>query len=115
MLLSQLVIAAGLAGMALTGPAAGLTTLVGFAVVVAFASATQDIVIDAWRIEAAEVRQQGIMAAAYQWGYRIAMIVDKKVKVGTLKEMLDSEDDKVRAFFSGPRMAAIGARARKGA
>ena len=45
---------------------------------------------------------------------RIAMIVDKKVKVGTLKEMLDSEDDKVRAFFSGPRMAAIGPRARKG-
>ena len=41
----------------------------------ASASATQDIAIDAWRIEAAEDSRQGVMAAAYQWGYRIAMIV----------------------------------------
>ena len=39
-----------------------------------FASATQDIVIDAWRIEAAEVSRQGAMAASYQWGYRIATV-----------------------------------------
>ena len=42
---------------------------------VGFAGATQDIVIDAWRIEAAEVEKQGAMAAAYQWGYRVAMVV----------------------------------------
>ncbi len=42
---------------------------------VGFSSATQDIAIDAWRIEAAEVSKQGAMAAAYQWGYRVAIIV----------------------------------------
>ena len=45
------------------------------AVLVAFAGATQDIVIDAWRIEAAGETRQGALAAAYQWGYRIAIIV----------------------------------------
>jgi PAT family beta-lactamase induction signal transducer AmpG len=45
------------------------------AVFVGFSSATQDIVVDAWRIEAAPDEQQGAMAAAYQWGYRLAMIV----------------------------------------
>src|SRR5690606_32075336 len=37
--------------------------------------ATQDIAIDAWRIEVAAVERQGVMAAAYQWGYRIAVVV----------------------------------------
>jgi PAT family beta-lactamase induction signal transducer AmpG len=46
-----------------------------FAVMVGFASANQDIVIDAWRIEAADKDRQGPMAAAYQWGYRISMVV----------------------------------------
>jgi PAT family beta-lactamase induction signal transducer AmpG len=44
-------------------------------VFVGFVSATQDIVIDAWRIEAASTERQGAMAAAYQWGYRISMIL----------------------------------------
>jgi PAT family beta-lactamase induction signal transducer AmpG len=44
-------------------------------VLVGFSSATQDIAMDAWRIEAAEVSRQGAMAAAYQWGYRIATLV----------------------------------------
>jgi PAT family beta-lactamase induction signal transducer AmpG len=42
---------------------------------VAFSSATQDISVDAWRIEAAPVEMQGVMAASYQLGYRIAMMV----------------------------------------
>ncbi len=77
MLLAQLVVAAGLVAMALTGPKAGLTTIVGFAVMVAFASATQDIVIDAWRIEAAEGSEEelGLLSAAYNIGYRVAIIV----------------------------------------
>jgi PAT family beta-lactamase induction signal transducer AmpG len=45
------------------------------ALLVAFASATQDIAIDAYRIESAEVRLQGYMAANYMIGYRLAMIV----------------------------------------
>src|ERR1700761_6913094 len=53
MLFAQFVVAAGLVGMALVGVGPGLVVLGAFAVVVAFASATQDITIDAWRIEAA--------------------------------------------------------------
>ena len=41
----------------------------------AFSAATQDIAIDAWRIESAPVREQGAMAAAYQLGYRLAILV----------------------------------------
>ena len=58
-----------------TDPARSLGTIAVFAVLVGFSSATQDIAIDAWRIEAAEISKQGAMAAAYQWGYRVAMIV----------------------------------------
>jgi len=76
MLLAQLVIAAGLVGMALTGPKAGLTTIVAFAVMVAFASATQDIVIDAWRIEASDgPDEMGLLSAAANIGYRIAILI----------------------------------------
>ena len=45
------------------------------ALAIAFLSATQDIVVDAWRIEAADASHQGAMAAAYQWGYRLAVVV----------------------------------------
>ncbi len=46
-----------------------------FALGVAFFSATQDIAIDAWRIESATADKQGAMAAAYQIGYRTALMV----------------------------------------
>ena len=76
MLLAQLVVAAGLVAMALTGPRAGLSTIVTLAVVVAFASATQDIVIDAWRIEASDgPDEMALLSAAANIGYRIAIIV----------------------------------------
>ena len=76
MLLSQIVVAAGLIGMAAVGPGGGLTAIGAFAVVVAFASATQDIVIDAWRIEAADDGDElGLLSSAYQLGYRIALLV----------------------------------------
>ncbi len=74
LLLSQIVIAAALAGMALTDPVTDLDRLVALAVLAAFASATQDIALDAFRIESAAVEFQGAMAAAYQTGYRLAMI-----------------------------------------
>lgn len=74
MLLAQLALAAGLAGIAFGDPAANLQAVVLCALLVAFASATQDIAIDAWRIEAASTEQQGAMAAAYQLGYRIALL-----------------------------------------
>ena len=74
LLLSQLCIAAGLVGMALQDPRAGLEPLVWCALVVAFASATQDIALDAFRIESAGSERQAALAAAYQTGYRMAMI-----------------------------------------
>lgn len=75
MLLAQVGLAAGLAGLALHDPATQLQTMVWCALLVAFSSATQDIAIDAWRIESVDASMQGSMAAAYQLGYRIALIV----------------------------------------
>lgn len=74
LLAAQLALIAGLAGMALTDPLQNLHLLVGFALLVAFASATQDIALDAFRIESADLSRQAAMAAAYQVGYRSAMI-----------------------------------------
>ena len=75
MLVCQALIMLGLWLVAGSDPAANLGLVALFAVFVGFSSATQDIVIDAWRIEAAEQSKQGAMAAAYQWGYRIAIVV----------------------------------------
>jgi MFS transporter, PAT family, beta-lactamase induction signal transducer AmpG len=74
LLVSQLVIMGGLVGMAVTNPQNDLQTVVWFAVMVAFASATQDITLDAYRIEMADVDRQAALASAYMTGYRIAMI-----------------------------------------
>jgi PAT family beta-lactamase induction signal transducer AmpG len=74
LVLSQVVITAGLVGMALQDPRNGLEPLVWCALVVAFGSATQDIALDAFRIESAGSERQAALAAAYQTGYRLAMI-----------------------------------------
>jgi MFS transporter, PAT family, beta-lactamase induction signal transducer AmpG len=74
LLLAQFVIIGGLIGMAVTDPKLDLQGLVGFAVLVAFGSATQDIALDAYRIESADQDRQAALAAAYQSGYRLAMI-----------------------------------------
>ncbi len=75
LLLAQVGIVVGLVGMALTDPARDLNRIAQFAILVAFASATQDIALDAYRIEAVKVEWQAAMAATYQTGYRLAMIV----------------------------------------
>ena len=75
MLVCQALIVFGLWVIAGSDPTASLGRIALFAFLVGFSSATQDIAIDAWRIEAAEVDKQGAMAAAYQWGYRVGMIV----------------------------------------
>jgi len=74
LLLAQGVIAAGLVGMALADPREALGPIVWCALCVAFGSATQDIALDAFRIESADTAHQGALAASYQAGYRIAMI-----------------------------------------
>jgi PAT family beta-lactamase induction signal transducer AmpG len=75
MLVCQGLIMLGLWLVAGSDPTRSLGTVAVFAVLVGFSSATQDIAIDAWRIEAAATFKQGAMAAAYQWGYRVAIIV----------------------------------------
>lgn len=76
MLTAQLVVAAGLATMAILTPKPGLLPIGIAALVVAFASATQDIVIDAWRIESADTSEAlGLLTGNYQLGYRVAVLV----------------------------------------
>ncbi len=74
LLLAQALVIGGLVGMAVADPRGGLAPLVWGALLVAFGSATQDIALDAFRIESAETRKQAALAAAYQTGYRLAMI-----------------------------------------
>ena len=74
LLLAQATIIAALVGMALTDPRQALLPVVWCALAVAFGSATQDIALDAYRIESAATEKQAALAAAYQTGYRIAMI-----------------------------------------
>ncbi len=75
MLVAQLGVIAGLLLMANIDPLTQLPGLVVAALLVAFSSATQDITIDAWRIEAADASWQGVMAANYQVGYRLGGIL----------------------------------------
>ncbi|HXD75308.1 MAG TPA: MFS transporter [Vicinamibacterales bacterium] len=78
MILSQVLIAAGLIGLSMTGLRAGLTTVGILALVVAFSSSIQDIVVDAWRIEVAtDADELGLLSAAYLLGYRAAIIVNE--------------------------------------
>ena len=74
LLLAQLMVVAGLIGMALLDPQVALEPVVWCALVVAFGSATQDIALDAFRIESADAQHQAALAATYQTGYRLAMI-----------------------------------------
>ena len=74
LLLAQSTVAAGLVGMALLDPQVALEPVVWCALVVAFGSATQDIALDAFRIESADAQHQAALAATYQTGYRLAMI-----------------------------------------
>ena len=74
LLASQAVIMTALVGMALTDPRLALLPVVWCALAVAFGSATQDIALDAYRIESADVPRQAALAASYQTGYRMAMI-----------------------------------------
>jgi PAT family beta-lactamase induction signal transducer AmpG len=76
MVVSQLLVATGLIGLSAIGLNMGLATLGALALLVAFASSTQDIVVDAWRIEAANNSDElGLLSAAYQLGYRAALLV----------------------------------------
>ncbi|MEQ9505187.1 MAG: MFS transporter [Hyphomonas sp.] len=70
MLLGQVFVTIGILGMAATGPSGGLAVFAAFAMLTSFAAATQDIAVDAWRIESAEDAEQDLMASAYIFGLR---------------------------------------------
>ncbi|WP_366918110.1 MFS transporter [Algiphilus sp.] len=74
MLTAQIAIAGALLGMSLTDPADALGLVALWAVLAAFGSASQDIAIDAYRIEAVGDDLQGAMAATYVFGYRVALL-----------------------------------------
>ena len=74
LLIAQILVMVGLVGMSVSDPSQQVNAVACFAVLVAFGSATQDIALDAFRIESADTKMQGVLAAAYQTGYRFAMI-----------------------------------------
>ena len=75
LIVSQVVVALGLAALAYSRPDLGVTGLVGWVLVASFAGATQDSVVDAYRIEIAPVTAQAALAATYTLGYRIGLIL----------------------------------------
>ena len=74
LLLAQLSVMGGLVAMSFNDPQVALQPVIWGALAVAFGSATQDIALDAFRIESANTDRQAALAAAYQTGYRLAMI-----------------------------------------
>jgi len=75
LLLSQLMIILSLIFISFTDPKTSLICTAIAAIFIAFSSATQDIVLDAFRIESASKNLQGALSSMYLTGYRIAMIV----------------------------------------
>ena len=75
LLVSQFLIILSLLLMSVSDPSQSLTTLATFTVLLGFSAATQDIVIDAYRIEVADIDLQGVMSSAYIAGYRIGMLI----------------------------------------
>ena len=80
---------AGLIGMALTDPKSDLWQMALFAFIVAFSSATQDIALDAFRIESAPDHLQGATAGAYQAGYMLAVKIVGGALALYLAEFID--------------------------
>ena len=75
-LMCQGIMILGFAGLAATNPATNIGTFAIFAVITALASATQDVAVDAWRIDVADEQTPvELLSAIYQFGYRIASIV----------------------------------------
>jgi PAT family beta-lactamase induction signal transducer AmpG len=100
MLVAQLGIIVCLANLALSDPGESIARMAWLALGVAFFAATQDIAVDAWRIESASADKQGAMAAAYQVGYRTALLA---ASAGAL--ILAGRTDFRTSYFT---MAALG-------
>ncbi|KRD28547.1 hypothetical protein ASE35_19930 [Lysobacter sp. Root916] len=119
MLLTQIVASAALLGMALVEPHKGQLMLGGvalnhllvfgvLALVVAFASATQDIVIDAWRIESADNNEeQGLLTASGALGYRTALLVTDSLILILAARVGWAVSYEIMALLLGVGMAAV--------
>jgi PAT family beta-lactamase induction signal transducer AmpG len=79
LLLTQLLLAAAIAGMAVTDPASQPVAMATVAFLVAFFSASQDIVVDAYRTDILMPEEYGLGSGTYVMGYRIAMLVSGAV------------------------------------
>lgn len=119
MLLAQIVVGAALTGMAIVQPNTGSITIAGvalnhllvfggLALLVAFASATQDIVIDAWRIESADTPdQQGVLTASSTLGYRAALLVTDALIISMAKHIGWSVSYEIMALLMTVGVAAV--------
>lgn len=79
LVVAQVILVAALIAMALLGPQSSISIFIVLVGIGAFAGATLDIVVDAYRIEVAPVESQAALAATYILGYRIALIVSGAV------------------------------------
>lgn len=75
MILAQALVVLGLIAISLTDPGADFALTASVAVFIGFAGASQDIVVDAWRIEVVPASKQGAMLTTYQWGHRTSFLV----------------------------------------
>jgi PAT family beta-lactamase induction signal transducer AmpG len=88
MIIAQGVVAGGLVGMALIDPQAHLGWFVAMAAMAAIGGASQDTVVDAWRIETAEdANELGLLTSAYSLGYRIALWLTEAVILSVAKRI----------------------------
>jgi len=104
MIVLQVLIAVSLLAIAATDPKTQLIQMATFATLTGFFGATHDIVLDAWRIEAAADKEElGVMTAAYQWGYRTAFLIS-----GIVPLMLATRIGWPAAYAIMAAMIAIG-------
>jgi PAT family beta-lactamase induction signal transducer AmpG len=75
LLLVQICLVAAIAALAACNPQAGVGPVLAVGAILAFISASQDILIDAWRIETFAPRAMGAALAGYIWGYRGALLI----------------------------------------
>ena len=111
-LLSQILIALCLLLLSIINPLDSLYLFAFIAFLVAFSGSIQDIAIDAFRIELAELSQQGNLAASYQFGYRMAILVsssgeyhgDVKYPIGLLPSSeINQKSGAYSSIFLPPR------------
>ncbi len=75
LILVQAALVLAIAGLAVSDPVMSVAVTLGIGASLAFVSASQDILIDAWRIETFAPRDQGAALAGYVWGYRGALLI----------------------------------------